>query len=686
MHGTYLNNVQLPANTSLQIKDNDELKFGAEVRRGPEIFPACRFRIRYEVLPYKYVLQSEFPHFHSVISDCPRPMNTFEFPEYSDSDSEEDCQYSDDDPRQQASSEDGVSIESPSSKTSKDVEAIDLTRDDSLLSSPVIDLTEEAPAEQRIMDLMVGRPTDINDNTDHVSIGVFAGNPMTVIDDSDQETHFSSESEDHQGEDNCIDSESSEEEGYSVDELDENEISDSDEEDYDMEEGYPEDDVQEEAMMETPDVVDNITSFAIATHENPSILLSDSQEPMKVADSVEVEDDSDNGSDSESDSDFGLSKAGAEGLRVMYRDGLLQKHADTIPEFPPQVSKIENSANAESVPVFQSTTELSTSIAPAQQHMVEKPLGLPSLTFRQPSPSDAAMVKIRVDTADTGIYCNPAIQSLGEKSGKSTYFAAREINKLRYSHGEPKKTASTANTLEVHDMLSSAGSDAKSSLSERPFAEPRKVICPEFGPSSLNLQPNFGKNCNLALVSQVESTLYLKKSPDQPPFGSTIPTREAWPSLDKPDTKPLPPRAPSPLPDMTSAMNYTTSKDSMAAAASAAKTASNPPRTALKIDEMCISTFSTPTLKRKAVHISSSTDQELRSWGNDTSTTAQFSSNIAASEPKFDQVTLASSVEAPRPTKRFKNFMEKVGYAAIGGVAVGASLFTVLVATAPNFS
>jgi len=124
----------------------------------------------------------------------------------------------------------------------------------------------------------------------------------------------------------------------------------------------------------------------------------------------------------------------------------------------------------------------------------------------------------------------------------------------------------------------------------------------------------------------------------------------------------------------------------MAAAASAAKAASNPPRTALKIDEMCISTSSTPTLKRKVEYISSSSDQELRSWGNDTSTTAQFSSNVAASEPSLGQITLASDVEAPRPTKRFKKFMEKVGYAAIGGVAVGASLFTALVATAPNFS
>jgi hypothetical protein len=39
----------------------------------------------------------------------------------------------------------------------------------------------------------------------------------------------------------------------------------------------------------------------------------------------------------------------------------------------------------------------------------------------------------------------------------------------------------------------------------------------------------------------------------------------------------------------------------------------------------------------------------------------------------------------PRPTKRLKKFAEAVGYAALGGVAVGAGLFSVLVATAPDF-
>jgi hypothetical protein len=45
----------------------------------------------------------------------------------------------------------------------------------------------------------------------------------------------------------------------------------------------------------------------------------------------------------------------------------------------------------------------------------------------------------------------------------------------------------------------------------------------------------------------------------------------------------------------------------------------------------------------------------------------------------------ASHAPEPRPVKRFKKLFENVGYAALGGVAVGAGLFSVLVATAPEF-
>lgn len=57
----------------------------------------------------------------------------------------------------------------------------------------------------------------------------------------------------------------------------------------------------------------------------------------------------------------------------------------------------------------------------------------------------------------------------------------------------------------------------------------------------------------------------------------------------------------------------------------------------------------------------------------------------AVSSPITEAVPAESDAHAPRPTKKLKKLLENVGYAALGGVAVGAGLFSVLVATAPDF-
>ena len=53
MHGTYLNGVELSRTTPIAINDGDVVVFGAEVRRGPETFPACKFQVHYQFVPYK---------------------------------------------------------------------------------------------------------------------------------------------------------------------------------------------------------------------------------------------------------------------------------------------------------------------------------------------------------------------------------------------------------------------------------------------------------------------------------------------------------------------------------------------------------------------------------------------------------------------------------------------------------
>ena len=61
MHGTFLNGSRITTNLLTELNDGDELVFGAEVRRGTEIFPACAFRVTYELGPYKATNTYAFP-------------------------------------------------------------------------------------------------------------------------------------------------------------------------------------------------------------------------------------------------------------------------------------------------------------------------------------------------------------------------------------------------------------------------------------------------------------------------------------------------------------------------------------------------------------------------------------------------------------------------------------------------
>lgn len=133
---------------------------------------------------------------------------------------------------------------------------------------------------------------------------------------------------------------------------------------------------------------------------------------------------------------------------------------------------------------------------------------------------------------------------------------------------------------------------------------------------------------------------------------------------------------------MTSAVNF--------------NAATHKPRSGLGINDI-INNASTTTnsLKRKADDISDATDAELRIWAQ-SSTASNDNMKVSEDVPASEVQNLAPSAEteavsaaldapAPRPTKKLKKLLENVGYAALGGVAVGAGLFSVLVATAPDF-
>jgi hypothetical protein len=110
-------------------------------------------------------------------------------------------------------------------------------------------------------------------------------------------------------------------------------------------------------------------------------------------------------------------------------------------------------------------------------------------------------------------------------------------------------------------------------------------------------------------------------------------------------------------------------------------------------------------LKRKADDISDVADEELRIWASvvpGESSTEEKEANIpdqSRTEPSAVEVITETVVppntnretsgqqrndSEPRATKRLKRFAEALGYAALGGVAVSAGLFSVLIATAPS--
>ena len=55
MHGTRINGRLIPKNDPIPLAHDDIISLGAEVRRGLDVYPECRFRVRYDIVPYKYV-------------------------------------------------------------------------------------------------------------------------------------------------------------------------------------------------------------------------------------------------------------------------------------------------------------------------------------------------------------------------------------------------------------------------------------------------------------------------------------------------------------------------------------------------------------------------------------------------------------------------------------------------------
>lgn len=174
--------------------------------------------------------------------------------------------------------------------------------------------------------------------------------------------------------------------------------------------------------------------------------------------------------------------------------------------------------------------------------------------------------------------------------------------------------------------------------------------------------------------------------------GSTdimIPSAAPLPYLDDPSQAPPAQRSPSLEPDMTSAVSYNESKAAMIAANKTAALFSG--RSGLSINDIIddATTENASKLKRKADDISDVIENEIRTWASSLhvgvsggTTNVNATQTVAAQGPS---ASIPNAMDEQRPTKKTRRFAERLGYATAGGLAVGATLFLGLVATAPDF-
>jgi pSer/pThr/pTyr-binding forkhead associated (FHA) protein len=141
MHGTFVNGQKLH-NGSEVVGNGDTVVFGNEVRRGFESFPACSFKVTYEVTPWT-------------------KSRSYAVPDSSDEE-DEDSNFSEVEMIGGHSSGDDVSIESVRPKMPRSIEAIDLTGDDTPQNLNVSQTSMATPAPQKVQHIAAAPHPEIS--------------------------------------------------------------------------------------------------------------------------------------------------------------------------------------------------------------------------------------------------------------------------------------------------------------------------------------------------------------------------------------------------------------------------------------------------------------------------------------------------------------------------------------------
>jgi hypothetical protein len=569
--------------------------------------------------------------------------------------------------------------------------AIDLTGDDSpFVPSNHIDLTGEAPAENHA-----------KGPANEVSLYKYNAYPIVLeSEDEDEEEdddygQFPSDSDIQSVIADSTESSSSE---------DEEVHEDDDTESEDDAEGEDSDSIME---GHTADLVENSGEGFLRDEMNHFLgddhslneFTPDVQEPNDAPEDVVDDDD---------ESDFGLSEAGEAGITALFEGGLLQ--SDSGASEPASDKETRGDSEQQATETTQ-IASLDASFAQVWDgdavDLLYKAAKLnPPSTFtgtlhqpffgvRQPSPSDAAMVKSAPQKLpeqtlnDVPMFHGRAFgnltQTLGDKTGKHAFFEARENNKAKLQapiHEEKDNTFGQSFT-----------SSSSFFSSNQPRRDEQTTHCepsaptpgsPPLIPVRISVPSKFAGSSN---NHQFEDVGMLDKYPNSSSSLNSVAPMKPLASFDLQDQPQSLKRALSPEYDMTSAVKFNESK---------AKSV----RSRLSIHDIIedssrdqVSQERGPQIgeKRKANEISNVIESEIREWASlDTSSPSDVASSTPTAEKPNQEIIASGSLtqqsDERRPTKKLKTILGNAAYATLGGVAVGAGLFFSLIATAPDFA
>jgi FHA domain len=743
MHGTMLNDQKVPIDTLQQVTTGDVVSFGAEVRRGPDTFPPCCFDIAYEFVPWTSV---EIPLVNLQYSaDSHTDSRGFQFPDSSDIEDDQDL-FEEEDGSQEG---DVTPAESPLPKTSTAVDAIDLTKEDSESVDATSQglAAEEVADPQGIIPFMAQGAN--NQATGRIENPITLDDVSSDEADEDEiEESEQQDEEESDGEsEEDSDKENYEESEEEPEDVVEESIYDSDSSDATPAEDNQDasmvsDPHNEPHQVQTHMFYDNkdipVSSMRSTVARFPEAnMQGDTQDqniyPRTSGPFSWSKENIDESPEHEPVMPPALPTAALDTSQLLIMGGddpcvdngnALQLRSfmssgpstGSAPGLDPQTQSIHRQPSPSDAAMAKSFKN--GSLAPPSKF----------------SPANQIINPVYINNVVANNWNQAKAQSLGDRTGKHEFFQAREINRARANEEESRHTE--------HKAISDGIAKAKFNQLGHPYnPRPNAPINGGFsGQLNYNPQQNFFSNdqrpypptmhphqqaaqqqmmLQQRLAQQnIASQHHMQKIAQQQQmaaqhiaqrlaaqqrslassncFGNVA--LQSTPTSSESQTCPDRPLRPiTPEPDMTSAVKFNQSKLLIAAQ----RASSQPSRSAVRIDDIVEPSVAEPaikSLKRKASEISEVLEEEVRVWASkDSSIVAEKSDPspdlpVGTSTQKTqddsssnDAVIVAEEAPQQPATKKLKRFAENVAYFALGGIALSAGLFSILVNTAPDF-